>query len=48
MNMTLNCGKCFKDTTITLEKFGEIAKKNESLKCECGHFLVKDGQMSLR
>lgn len=46
--LEINCGKCFKDTSITYKKFGEIAEKNGNLKCKCGNFLIKDGLMSLR
>lgn len=50
MKTTLNCGNCFKDTTVSVEELKEISEKGEkgNLNCKCGHPLIKDGMISLR
>jgi len=40
--ITLNCGKCRKDTQVTMK---DLSKPN--IQCECGNFLIKDGKIAL-
>lgn len=40
--LILNCGKCRKDTKATPEDL-----KKSNLKCECGNYLIKDGNVRL-
>ncbi len=38
MKITLSCGRCLKDNTITLNK-----RTPNNIQCRCGNYLVKDG-----
>lgn len=40
--VTINCGKCRKDTEVSMQ---DLRKPN--IKCECGNYLVKDGNIQL-
>ena len=45
MNIEINCGKCFEDTEVSYET---ISQPNVDIKCKCGNYLVKNGEMKLR
>lgn len=40
--VTLNCGKCRKDTKLSIQ---DLSKPN--IQCECGNHLIKDGNIVL-